>query len=95
MIEIEFNLSPGILEQLALALLLVLVLVRYRAMIPLMYVLLVALYLGSRVVKEVKPLVVAGTSGASTPILVIAILSVSGLVLSLIGRGYDKAPQGR
>jgi hypothetical protein len=58
-----------------------------------MYVLIVAHYVGSRVVSEVKPLVLAGTSGASTPGLVIAILSVSGLVLSLIGRGYaDQLP---
>jgi hypothetical protein len=35
-----------------------------------------------------KPLVLAGASGASTPTLVIAILSASGLVLSLIGRRY-------
>ncbi len=77
------------LEQLVLASLFVLVLVRYRAMIPLMYVLLVAHYLGSRVVSEVKPLVLAGTSGASTPALVIAILSAIGLVLSLIGRRYS------
>lgn len=80
------------LEQLLLASLLVLVLVRYRAMIPLMYVLIVAQYLGSRLVSEVKPLVLAGTSGARTPALVIAILSVGGLVLSLIGRRY--ADQG-
>jgi hypothetical protein len=40
-----------------------------------------------------KPLVLAGTSGASTPALTVAILSASGLVLSLIGRGYaDQVP---
>lgn len=83
------------LEQLALASLLVIVLARYRAMIPLLYVLIVAQYLGSRVLSEVKPLVLAGTSGASTPALVIAILSASGLILSLIGRGYaDQAAPG-
>ena len=84
------------LVQLVLASLFVLALARYRAMIPLMYVLIVAHYVGSRVVSEVKPLVLAGTSGASTPALVIAILSVSGLVLSLIGRGYgdQAAPKG-
>ncbi|MDP1857897.1 MAG: hypothetical protein Q8K82_04455 [Gemmatimonadaceae bacterium] len=76
------------LAQLVLASLLVLVLARYRAMIPLMYVLIVTEYFASRVVAEVKPLLLAGTSGASTPMLVIAILSATGLVLSLIGRGY-------
>lgn len=76
------------LEQLLLASLFVLVLARYRAMIPLMYALIVAQYVGSKVVSQVKPLVLAGTSRVSTPALVIAILSLSGLVLSLIGRGY-------
>jgi len=84
------------LEQLVLGSLFVLVLLRYRAMIPLMYLVIVAHYLASRVVSEVKPLVLAGTSGASTPALVIAILSASGLVLSLIGRGYaDQGPPSR
>ena len=81
------------LEQLVLASLFVLVIVRYRAMIPLMYVLIVAHYLGARVVSQVKPLVLAGTSGVSTPFLVIAVLSVAGLVLSLIGRGYAEKSQ--
>ncbi|MBA3343558.1 MAG: hypothetical protein H0T48_17210 [Gemmatimonadaceae bacterium] len=81
------------LEQLLLASLFVLVLVRYRAMIPLMYVLIVAHYIGARVVSQVKPLVLTGTSGVRTPFLVIAVLSVAGLVLSLIGRGYAEKSQ--
>ena len=80
------------LEQLLLAALFVLVLVRYRAMIPLMYVVLVAHYLATRGVSQMKPLVLAGTSGASTPALVVAILSIAGLALSLIGRGYVEQP---
>ena len=81
------------LEQLLLGLLCVLVLLRYRAMIPLMYALIVAEYLASRVVGQLKPLVLAGTSGAGTPLLVFAMLSVIGLVLSLVGRGYaDPGP---
>ena len=75
------------LEQLMIALLFVIILLRYRAMIPLMYALIVAHYLATRGVSQMKPLVLAGTSGASTPALVIAILSAAGLVLSLIGRG--------
>lgn len=75
-------------EQLLLGVLFVLVLLRYRAMIPLMYALIVAHYLASRGVAQMKPLVLAGTSGASIPALVIAILSAAGLALSLIGRGY-------
>ena len=48
--------------------LLVIVLARYRARLPLLYVLIVAQYRGSRVVSEVKQLVLAGASGASTPV---------------------------
>ena len=76
-------------EQLLLVTLLVLVGLRYRAMRPLMYVLIVAQYFASKGISQMKPLVLAGTSGASIPHLVIAILSVIGLVLSLIGRGYN------
>jgi hypothetical protein len=76
------------LEQLLLAALLVLVLFWYRAMIPLMYVVIVAHFLASRAVSDFKPLVRAGTSSVSTPLLVVALLSVLGLVLSLVGRGY-------
>ena len=78
------------LEQLLFGLLFLLVLIRYRALIPLMYLLIVAQYLGSRVVGQVKPLALAGTSGAGTPLLVIAILSALGLLLSLTGRGYSR-----
>ena len=39
-----------------------------------------------------KPLALAGTSGASTVHLVIAVVSLAGLVLSLSGRGYRNAP---
>ena len=76
------------LEQILLVALFVLVLVRYRAMIPLMYVVVVVHYLASRGVGVMKPLVIAGTSGARTPALVVAVLSVIGLVLSLTGRRY-------
>jgi hypothetical protein len=76
------------LEQLVLGTIFVLVLLRYRAMIPLMYVLIVAHYLAGRGVAYMKPLALAGTSGASTPALIVAIASATGLALSLIGRGY-------
>jgi hypothetical protein len=80
------------LEQFVFAVILVLVLFRYRAMLPLMYVLLVAHYLASRGVSQMKPLVLAGTSGASTPALVIALLSAIGLAFSLSGPGYARQP---
>ena len=78
------------LEQLLFGALCLLVLLRYRALIPLMYLLIVVHYLTSRVIGQVKPLVLAGTSGARTPLLIIAILCGVGLVLSLIGRGYEE-----
>jgi hypothetical protein len=39
-------------------------------------------------VSYLKPLDLAATSGASGPALGIALLSVAGLALSLVGRGY-------
>ncbi len=82
------------LEQLLLASIFVLVLVRYRALIPLMYLLIVAHFVGGKIVAQLKPLALAGTSGVSTPFLIVAILSVVGLILSLIGRGYaDQGPR--
>jgi hypothetical protein len=77
------------LEQILLASIFLLVLIRYRALIPLMYALIVAHFIAARVVGQLKPLALAGTSSVSTPFLVLAILSVVGLVLSLIGRGYS------
>lgn len=76
------------LDQLALGLLFVVVLFRYRAMIPLMYVLIVVHYLAQQGIAYTKPLALAGTSGASTPALVLAVLSIIGLVLSVLGKGY-------
>ena len=80
------------LEQLLFGSLCLLVLLRYRALIPLMYLLIVVHYLASRVVSQVKPLVLAGTSGARGPTLVIAILCAVGLALSLSGRAYREIP---
>jgi hypothetical protein len=76
------------LEQLLLASIFLLVLIRYRSLIPLMYFLMVANFIGGKIVAQFKPLALAGTSGVSTPFLVIAALSVVGLILSVIGRGY-------
>jgi hypothetical protein len=79
------------LEQLLLGLVFAVVLVRYRALIPLMYAVAVLHYLGQAGVKAMKPLALAGISGASTVHLVIAVVSLAGLVLSLSGRGYRNA----
>lgn len=83
------------LEQLLLGLIFMLVLLRYRALIPLMYAVAVLHYLGQTAVVSMKPLALAGASGASTVHLVIGALGVVGLVLSLAGSGYRNAlPSG-
>ena len=78
------------LEQFTLGLILAIVLFRYRSMIPLMYVLIVFNHIGLKGLSYLKPLALAGTSGASVPALVLMVLSVGGLVLSLIGKGYKE-----
>ena len=75
-------------DQLALALIFGLVWIRYRAMIPLMYALMVLHEIALRGVVAMKPLALAGTSNARAPGLVLAALSTAGLVLSLLGKGY-------
>ena len=79
------------LEQLLLGLVFAVVLLRYRALVPLMYLLVVVHFLGSMAIKTMKPLALAGTSGATTMHLVIGVLSIVGLLLSLFGRGYRTA----
>jgi len=83
------------LEQFLLASFMVLALVRYRAMIPLMYLVVVVQYLMARGVTQMKPLARAGPSGVATMALIVASLAVIGLVLSVTGRGYrDHASTG-
>lgn len=75
------------LEQCLLGALFVLVLLRYRALIPLMYAVMVLHYVGAKLVAAMKPLALAGVSGASNMHLLIAVLAVFGFVLSLAPRG--------
>ena len=75
------------LEQCLLGALFVLVLLRYRALIPLMYAVMVLHYVGAKLVAGFKPLALAGVSGASNMHLLIAVLAVFGFVLSLAPRG--------
>jgi hypothetical protein len=79
------------LEQLLLGLIALVVLLRYRALVPLMYLVFVAHYIGHEAIAAMKPLAVAGTSGASTPATIIAAASFAGLVLSLVGKRYRSA----
>jgi hypothetical protein len=83
------------LEQLFVGAVLLLVLVRHRALLPLMYALLVMYELARRGIAAMKPLAVAGPSGAATPALVIAVLSATGLVLSLSSRTRRADPTPR
>jgi hypothetical protein len=76
------------LEQFLLGALVVVVLLRYRAMIPLLYLLIVVHDIAYAGIARMKPLALAGTSGARTPALVLTVLSVSGLILSLWGKDY-------
>ena len=76
------------LEQLLLGILCVVALVRYRAMLPLMYAITVGHDLAIEAIARFKPLALAGTSGARAPALVLMGLAIAGLILSLIGKGY-------
>ncbi len=76
------------LASLLLGVFYVLALVRYRSMIPLMYVLLVVDYLGRRGIAQMKPYLHIAATGASYFNLVLFALSITGLVLSLVGREY-------
>jgi hypothetical protein len=71
------------LDQFVFGLICVVVLIRYRAMIPLMYVMLVFHYAAEKGIAVMKPLALVGTSGASTPALVLALMAFAGLILSL------------
>jgi hypothetical protein len=73
-----------------LGLIALVVLLRYRALIPLMYLVIVANYIAHQAIAGMKPLALAGTSGASTPAIVIAAASGVGLILSLVGKGYRR-----
>lgn len=76
------------LAGLLLGFLFVLALFRYRAMIPLMYVLIVADYLGHKGILWMKPIARVGTPSGSFVSVALIALSIIGLVLSLLGKGY-------
>ena len=76
------------LSGLLLGLLFVLALFRYRAMIPLMYVLLVVDYLGHKGIGLMKPIVRVGTPSGIYVNAALFALTTIGLVLSLRGKDY-------
>lgn len=71
------------LAQLMICLLCILALVRYRALIPFLFVLLLLEHLGRKLIFQVMPIVKAGTPTASAVNLVLLALMVIGLALSL------------
>ena len=80
------------LAKLLLWLLGVLALFRYRAMIPLMFLLIVIDQLARKGVMQLKPILHVGTSTGSFVNLAILAVSVIGLVLSVQGKGYTATP---
>ena len=71
------------LSQLLLASFGVLALIRYRAMIPFMYVLLLVEYFAKKWIQLVKPIIRIGTPPATYVNLALIALLLAGLVLSL------------
>lgn len=79
------------LYRLILSLLCLLVLVRYRAAVPFMFVVLLLNYLAAQLLLRFLPLVRVGSPPASFVNLTLIALTVVGLVLSLWRRGEPKA----
>ena len=55
----------------------------------LMYVQLAVNSIAERAIVYIKPFDLAGTSAAHTPALLLTALTISGLILSLLGKGYE------
>lgn len=75
----------------------VVVLVRYRAMIPLMYLLLLILHLGSKALLAVHPIEKAEVSTAplgSAFVLALMVMLLIGLVLSIVHRSGSAGRDG-
>lgn len=73
------------LEQLLLGSLFVVVLLRYRALIPLIFLLALAAQAGAFALATCKPLSLTVSSGAAPMHLVLSGLYIAGLALSLLG----------
>ncbi len=73
------------LEQLLLGAIFVVVLLRYRALIPLMFLLAIVAQAGGFALAAWKPLSLTVSSGAAPVHLVLSALYIAGLALSLLG----------
>lgn len=72
----------------------VVVLLRYRALIPLMFLLAIVAQAGALALAAWKPLSLTVSSGAAPVHLVLSALYVAGLVLSLLADKSADAPPG-
>jgi phosphoglycerol transferase MdoB-like AlkP superfamily enzyme len=81
------------LANLVICLLCIVALVRYRALIPALFIFLLLEYLSRRMILYVMPLVSTGTPTASIISFVLPILMIAGLALSLWNRGDRPAPE--
>ena len=79
------------LARLLLGLQAAVVLLRYRAMIPLMYLLLIIRHAGGMTLARVNPIVTAGAPAGDTVLLALLITLLLGFALSLLVR---KQPSG-
>lgn len=75
------------LSQLLMGGLYALVLFRYRAMIPLMYVLILIEYAGRLAVGAMKPIVTIDTAPGGPGSIVVVVMAITGIVLCLRGEG--------
>lgn len=79
------------LASLLLCVIFIVALIRYRSMIPLLYVLVVAEWIGRKGVLSIKPIPrMPGTATGHYVSLVIFAVSVIGLILSLTGKKYSQ-----
>lgn len=72
------------LVQVIIALIQIIAIVKYKALIPLLYLLLVITQLSRIAIAEFKPVITSGTAPASALSLYLLALYVIGLVLSII-----------
>ncbi|HXV73761.1 MAG TPA: hypothetical protein VD713_03430 [Sphingomonadales bacterium] len=80
------------LEQFLLGVLFLVALIRYRSLVPLMYAVALLHFAALQGIAALKPLALAGVSGAATMAYVIAGLTALGLILSLAGPGKQNRP---
>jgi hypothetical protein len=78
------------LSNLVICILCIVVLVRYRALVPLVFSLLLLQHLARRVIHQVLPIATTGNPPATVINLVLLALMVAGLVLSLASPGRTR-----